>query len=420
MRKLRRRMSQTRGILAAGWCGWVLATGAETPPAASGNATISNVTAGNATAQIMTAANVTLAAAKPLIAVPVVMESRYFQVAAPDYASAQTVLQMARRLEANLGRYFTWPNMEVRAIQVQLVPAAEANFAAPFKVLSEEQGHRVALVRWDADTKFTDVCLAMSSAALARLVAWQNGAAEADKVPDWMKIGFGMQLETSLKPAAQDREVAQAGLLPVLSLRQIMTAKGPYGDTLPVLTVNAYWLLRFLVQEAGDQDRAKPLIQKLAAGQAPADVLLAAFPGKFSDPQSLEMWWAVGYHEMLAERAPPIHSMAQTRALLDGLQAIVVEAGGQDRKIGLDAAWPVRQSARARAALQLQLDSTRAELPWANPVYYNSVWSLAACLQTLLKNDKPAYEAAWQHYTDDRAKAEATQGIIMKALVEAK
>jgi hypothetical protein len=347
---------------------------------------------------------------------PVVLESQFFEVAAPDYASAQTVMRMTRRLQTDLGRYFTWPDVEVRAIQVQLVPAERADFSAPFVVLSENDGHRIALVRWSAATAFRDVCLAMSSATLQQLVSWQSGQAAARQVPDWMKIAFGLELETSLKPAAQDLLAEQAGRMPVLTLRQIMTAKGPYGDALPVLEVNAYWLARFLEEETGGEAATGKLFQALAAGGAPADVLRAQFPGRFAEPEDLDMWWAVGYRDLVEERTPPVQSMAETRELLDSLQAIVVEAGGHDERIGLEAAWPVHSSPRARAALQMQLDEARARLPWSNPVYYNAVWSLAACLETLLKNDEAKYEAAWKQYTQDRAAGEATEYEVDGAL----
>ena len=197
---------------------------------------------------------------------PEVMEGPFFEVAAPDYASAQTVLRMTQRMQENLARYFTWPDVVVRAIQVQMVPAEQANFKAPFLIQSEPDGHRIALVRWDAETKFSDVCLAISSAALEQLEDWQNGHAAAARVPDWLKVAFGMELLISLKPVAVDDLVEQAARLPALTLRQIMTARGPYGDALPVLEVNAYWLARFLRQECADTTAAKTLFRALAAG----------------------------------------------------------------------------------------------------------------------------------------------------------
>jgi hypothetical protein len=405
-----------RDFFFGGWRGWVAAWGL------SGLAALGQATEPMA-ADSTPAGNVTTAAsakgatpAKRPGAGLVVLESQFFEVAGPDYASTQTVMQMTRRLQADLGRYFTWPDMQVRAIQVQLVPVAQADFSAPFVVLAEKDGHRIALVRWSADTKFRDVCLAMSSAALEQLVQWGDGLAAAKQVPDWLKIAFGLELETSLKPGAQDILAEQAGRLPVLTLRQIMTARGPYGDALPTLEVNAYWLARFLQAETGGEGGTRTLYRALAAGQAPSDVLRAQFPGRFAQPEDLDLWWAVGYRELVAGRAPPVQTMAETRALLDDLQAIVVEAAGHDTRIGLEAAWPVHATPRAKAALQMQLDEARARLPWANPVYYNALWSLAACLETLMKNDEGKYEAAWKRYTDDRARAEATEYQVVGAL----
>ena len=392
----------------AGSAGWLGAAAAETP---AGNGTV--------------AANVTATVSAPGAMLPTprlqVLEGAYFEVAGPDYASAVTVLQMSRALQANLAKYFTWPDAgAIRAIQVQLVPVAQADFAAPFKVVAEPRdGHRVALVRWSAATKFSDVCLAMSSAALEQLVAWQAGAAAAGRVPDWLKIAFGEELEAGLKPAMLDELAVQAGSLPSLTLRQIMTAHGPYGDALPVLEVNAFWLARFLAEEArvgNEPEKVPGLFQALAAGAAPAEALRVAFPGKFEDAQSLELWWAVGYRDLVAGHKLPVQSMAQTREALDGWQALVIEVNGHDQKVGLGEAWAVRGTPRAKAAIAQQLAQARAGLPSANPVYYNAVWSLAACLETLQKDDKGGYDAAWKRYQDDRVKAEATETAVMGAM----
>ena len=387
------------GLMAAGSLGLLAAGGAETPAAEPANAP----------------------GAKLLAAKPEVLESDYFEVAGPDYASAVTVLQMARALQSNLAKYFAWPEAgRVRAIQVQLVPVAQADFAAPFKVLAEARdGHRIALVRWSAETKFSDVCLAMSSAALEQLVMWQAGPAAAAKTPDWLRIGFGVELEAGLKPAVLDQLAEQAESVPSLTLRQIMTAHGPYGDALPVLEVNAYWLTRFLQEEArmsGTPEKATALFQALAAGTAPVDALRAAFPGEFTDAQTLEMWWAVGYRDLAARHKLPVQSMAQTRAELDGWQSLVIEVAGHDRKVGLEEAWASRALPQTKAAVQEQLDEARAGLPWANPVYYNAVWSLAACLEALRHDDAAAYQAAWKRYQDDRAKAEATEAEVTAAM----
>jgi hypothetical protein len=186
-----------------------------------------------------------------------------------------------------------------------------------------------------------------------------------------------------------------------------------------VLEVNAYWLARFLEEEAqasGAPAKATALLQALAAGTAPVDALRAAFPGEFTDAQTLEMWWAVGYRDLAARHRLPVQGMAQTRISLDGWQSLVIEVEGHDRKVGLDEAWGLRALPQAKAAVEEQLDQVRAGLPWANPVYYNAVWSLAACLEALQHDDEAAYKAAWKRYQDDRAMAEATEAEVTGAM----
>jgi hypothetical protein len=348
---------------------------------------------------------------------PLVLESKYFEVAGPDYTSVQAVMDMTPRLQTLLARYFAWPDLPARPIQIQLVPAAQAGFAAAFQARPEPDGHGLALVRWNADTKFSDVCLALSAAALESSVAWNNSPPAAKKVPDWLKIAFGIELEVALRPALEDALAEDATRLSALSLRQIMTARGPYGDSLPVLEVNAYWLQRFL-DETSPADSIAPLMQHLAAGDNPASTLRAAFPGQFPDPATLELWWSVGYRDIVARHVQPVAAMGQTRALLDQLETIVVEVSGGDQRLTLDQAWAARASPRVKSALQDCMDQARPALVRANPVYYNALLSLTACFDAILRGSESAYYKAAANYVADRAKAEAIEAQVRTALGE--
>ena len=175
--------------------------------------------------------------------------SPHFEVDAPDAASAQTILRMAESLPDFMEKFFPWPAKLPSHVQIELVPPAQVDFTGPYLIQEDDLGHCAALVRWDAETKFSDVCQAISQASLKSLAVAQDGPDAAAKAPDWLALALGKLLEVGLKPPLIELLSEEGQAVPVLSLRQLMTTPGPYGDAQPVVAINAYWLLRFLVEQ---------------------------------------------------------------------------------------------------------------------------------------------------------------------------
>jgi hypothetical protein len=232
-----------------------------------------------------------------------------------------------------------------------------------------------------------------------------------------MKIAFGEMLEVSLYPAMADHFFEEATHQPSLSLRQIMTAVGPYDrDQRAILGTNAYWLTRFLEDEAGGSAQVAPLLAALAGGAPPPDALRQTCPDRFTDGATLELWWAVGYRDMMSRKTPPLQTMAQTHALLDDLEAIVIEAGGHDQRLSVGDVWNQRTAPRVRAALKTRFDQARAALPTANPVFYNALLSLGTSLEALQRDDATVFRATWKRYQADRTQGEAVMAEVQSAL----
>ncbi len=410
----------------AGLVAWlaqaVLAVAAmETPLPPAANLTATTPTAPATPAPAMAEAPAVQSAQVPgdaLTDLPLQLsESSYFEVVGLDSISVQGVMRMALRLKSILELYFTFPAGSARPIQVKLVPPTLADFSGPFDVRSESSGHRIIRVRWDDKTTISDVCQALSSGALERLAVWRGGVDSGAKVPDWMKVAFGEILEVSLYPAVADDFFEEATRQPSLSLRQIMTATGPYdASQRAVLGVNAYWLTRFLEDEAGGAAQVSPLLVALAGGTPPPEALSQAFPGRFSDGATLELWWAVGYRDMISRKTPPLQTMAQTRALLDDLESMVIEAAGHDQRLSVGDVWSQRTAPKVRAALKTRFDRAREALPTANPVLYNALLSLGTSLEALQHDDATAFRAAWKRYQVDRTQGEAVMAEVQSAL----
>ncbi len=358
---------------------------------------------------------------RKLLGPPIVVESPQFEVDAPDMASAQRMLKMAEQLPGLMDKFLPWPDQPPSQVQIELVPAAQADFAGPFVVNADHVGHCTALVRWGPDAKFADVCQAIAQASLESLAVWHNGPDAAARAPGWLALALGKLLEAGLKPALIE-ELSQQGqtlpqTLPEPSLAQLMKSSRPYGDAQPVVAVYAYWLLRLLDEECPNAAQANVLFSALAGGTDPAKALTAAFPDEFDDPRDLELWWQEGLRDFTFKYSTPAQTMAQSRAQLDQLEYLnLPSAEGGEQHTRLDAAWAGRTDKSVRDTIARELVTGRSLPVEANPVYHNAVVSLLTALEMLHGDDEKKFQAAWAQYLADRAGAETTESGVAAAL----
>jgi hypothetical protein len=352
---------------------------------------------------------------RPLLSPPVVLSAGAFEVDAPDHPSALAVLDLAQHLRTLITRDLPWPDFPDGAIQIQLIPAARANFSGPFAVRKNQDDTCSAFVRWGPNTALSDVCLALGNVMVESVATWRRGPAV--HAPDWLKLAFGKMLEVESKPAIMDEFSADARRQPILSLRQIMTAQNPSADDLPLLALNAYWLACFLEDQCVTSANAVQLFGPLASGADPAQALTKAFPGRFVDARDLELWWEVGYRDIASQHLSLVLSMAQSRALLDRMEyADLPRPNGAVQRTRLDDAWASRTDPTLQQHLTLMMLNAGSLPLQINPVYKNALLSLLRTLTQMSGNDDKTFRAAWTQYLADRADAEADEAGVEKAL----
>ncbi len=352
--------------------------------------------------------------------VTVAPDDSVFEVDAPDLLSANQVLDMAERARSITASFFTWPEKPPTRIQIQLIPTSKVDFAAPYVIKPGENGQPTVLVRWNADTQFSDICRAISSVTLQNIVSWNVGAAVAGQVPDWLKFAFGALLEVSLKQAMADSLSEQAQRFPMLAMRQIMTAHNPTGQDVSILAVNAYWLTLFLNSQCANHNVSHGLFDALATGTDPAPLLGTAFSGQFEDERDLELWWQIGYRDELAALGAPIQTFAQTRAVLDDLERVQIIGSNGPELIRLDQAWAHHADKAFRETIAQTLVHQHTAPGHANPAYKNAVVSVLQALENLRGNSEKDFRNAWKVYQDDRAAGEAIEKTVNAALAEGK
>ncbi len=360
--------------------------------------------------------------ARPLILPPVVRTDAWYAVEAPDDASADLVLTMAQKMREITVRFFTWPDHLPRPVEIQLVPAASANFTDPYEVNWDPSGRFVAQVRWGPESKFSDTCLALGAVTLKSIVVWKDGTTFVDKTPDWLALAMGKMLEVSLKPAVAESLAQQAAELGnlgvVLSLRQITTARGPFNEgEKSVLAVHAYWLARYLEQQCAGPAVAAALFTALAAGANPGLTISTAFPDQFHDVVEFELWWQVGYRDLMRTRIGPVETMAASRARLDRLAFVDLPSkDGAPKHTALSDAWTGREDKTVRDTLAAEVVAGPAMLLQINPVYHNAALSLLSALGKLHGDSEKEFRDAWAQYLADRADAEVYEATVEAAL----
>lgn len=338
-----------------------------------------------------------------------------FEVDAPDFASANRVMEICDRMKVLADKFFTWPDKPGR-IQIQLIPAARANFAGPFVIQPSSSGRPMVLVRWSAETTFFDMNQAVCGVTLQNINYAKDGEI-AGQVPDWLKLGLAAWLEVGFKPALMDQLVDETRRVP-LTMRQIMTARAPTGPDVLILKVNAFWLVMFLNDQCANANVAHALFNALAVGIDPAPLLGTAFPGKFDDPRALELWWQIGLRDELAAHAAPFQSITETRTLLDDLERIQLVRANIPQRVRLDEAWESHADKDVVATLEKTLLSVRYVPNRASPVYKNALVSLMIALQQFHDGDKKAFDFAWKQYLADRSNSEATEDLVNAAMTD--
>jgi hypothetical protein len=356
---------------------------------------------------------------RPLLGPPVVLEEQPFEVDAMDNDSALAILHLAQSLPGIASRFFSWPEIKPATIQIHLVPAAVAEFSGPFVITEESNGHCAVLIRWGPSTQFSDVCLAVATVSLQSIAVSRAGYSAAARAPGWLTLAFGKILEAGLKPPLVEELATQAQDFPVLTLKQLMTPPPvPYDeDAQRVVAVNGYWLARILADGSRNSAVADTLFAALLAGADPARALTDAFPDQFDNPRDLELWWQIGYRDYVRSHAPPVQTMAQSRAQLDRLEYLEIpQKSGGPKPTRLDAAWPARTDAAVRGLIGAEVVQSRSLPVQTNPVYYNALLSLLLALNDLHGDNEKAFRASWAKYLDDRAAAEVTENEVEAAM----
>ncbi|QYY34789.1 hypothetical protein [Ruficoccus sp. ZRK36] len=316
-------------------------------------------------------------------------QNNYFQVAGEDYVSVQFVTHMAEQA-GELG-YSLVPlsNALPLPILVELVPPDKAGFEADFMIRPQPNGDVHVSIRWDEDTRFSQVCQALMSAYLVRCAVWRFGLDAAAEVPDWLELGAGLSLEVQLRPALIDDIVLLSREDEPWPLEQIFALQGIEAMNSPEAQRQCLWLIRFLQNQSPDSEHFNRLMAGFLKNLPPFHLLVSAFPEQLTDEQKTALWWAVGYEMAVRARQTPFYSLNDSLRLLRESASITAEIDGGDVRVRADNLYPYRgNTLMAKAALQ-RVREIKLQLQKVNPVYYNSLLTLGMVYSSWIELPAP-------------------------------
>lgn len=336
-----------------------------------------------------------------------------FQVIGLDFAGIQTVGAISDQMEGLGLHYFPEARALPEPIRVTLSP--DPGFPEPYRISPQPNGNFFIYVRWDADTRFGDVCQALASAFVRRAALWRFGR-EATP-PHWLELALGQLLEARIRPGYADTQREEALARPPMGLEELLAAQGPFGLEQEKVALNAVWFFRLLENRVADRVVFRRALAAFLKGLDPTYILVKVFPRQFAEPGDLEMWWAVGFQAMVRSRETPFFTMEQSRQLVGRLAIVTVDVDGQDQRLAGTPLWTLREREEAASALRQRQREIKLEIQRVNPVYYNALLSLGLFFEAALQAPSEVEaEAANQRFLNDFREAQALELEIKRLL----
>lgn len=331
-----------------------------------------------------------------------VAENPHFLIAGESLAGVTTLNRLSREMTAIAAATFNIPPRFARPVVVQLMPPEAMPGGPPYLISSGPRGGVTIAITWNSETSFEITCEALARGFLRQLGATWKPLPERTGYdpPDWLELGFSLLLEARLRGHLPDYFARLARQRSPRPLADIVGARGPYGTQARDLALDAYWLLRFLRREAGNRRTYQRMLTETMLGKDGYVAILEHYRGHFSDRASLELWWAVGFNDLVRGRQRLVSSPAESRLTVQRLAELTPSWDGITRRVDLAALTHLREREEVREALrQRRLDANLA-LPQINPVYRNALISLIEAYEAYPLGEEP-FNTARQRFTED-------------------
>jgi len=328
-------------------------------------------------------------------------ENRHFIVVGEDFGSARAVVDIADKMQTVARDYLEAPSTFNRKVEVRLVPPGKYTEKQPYRLFEDSRGGVGVLIRWSDDTELNTVCEAIARSYLKYLTTFRFGKEASRDMPDWLELAMSLELRSRVRPGYVEYLSAQAKSQPLVGLRELLTAQSPYRKGRWPTELSAFWLLRHLQREAPEATLFAQFLNFCLSGRDNLELVVNSYRNRFSSPQEMESWWAVGYHFEISRRQNPFFSLEESRENLLNRAFVTVTLEDEEQRLTGQGLWAQREQVSVRRAVAGQLKALGADMTRVNPVYFNAHFALLRSYEALLKGELAVYEAANEDFLKD-------------------
>lgn len=341
-----------------------------------------------------------------------------FHIVGRSFDATQTVAAIAAEM-GGLGMDYFPHSARLDPVVVELRPVddAEAGRLPPFAIAPDAGTQVRVVIYWNERRTFSEVCQALASGFLRRVANVEFGPTAHAHTPAWLELAFAQMLQVRIRPTYIDAQARLARTGERLPVDAIFAAEGPFDPLeMNVLAQNSGWLMRLIESQAQSRRVLRQGLRFVLGGGSPVRALEGMISEDLGNPAERELWWAVGFAQIVRGQTTPVYDLENSRTLIRTMAVVTAAVNGGDRRLTGWAIWEHREMETVALAVNLRLQELKLEIQKINPVYYNAMLSLGLYLEWVLAGVEEAAEKALADFESDLRAAYRLELAITRLL----
>jgi len=311
-----------------------------------------------------------------------------FNVVATSPGAAVRIRDVGNALQNLSARMFDRLPSDFPTPILRLAPPGMGGLAPeePYRIYAESRGVVGAVLRWEESTAFATFCDALTEIWLTQIATYRRESDQPVKVPDFLVRGISLQLQVSLRPASRIflQELGQE--TDPIPLSDLIIPNNADADTIK-FRVASYWLIELINLNLGRPSVIRNYFEGVLTGTPPIESLQNFAPSLRSANDGLELWWAVGYNELVHQEVRPVETRRDSIERLARFSKFDLIVEGQARPVNLREVSEYVENDEVRRLVQMRLRELQQSLPRVHPVFQNASRALVVVLQATLDGD---------------------------------
>ncbi|MFP4353242.1 MAG: hypothetical protein ACLFRP_09225 [Puniceicoccaceae bacterium] len=324
-----------------------------------------------------------------------------FDFVAADPSSLQVARQIGRIVLDVCDRLISSPDERMPTLSVKLVPDGRGDLGdEQIRIYEDLAGDYGLAVAWNEDLPVSLFIQALTESYLRQLVYTSDDRDRAENIPSWLIAAATLRAQIGLRPALVEyfREFGREA--PMLSLEELL-ADRPIEDLNAAERIAAFWFLELVTRTFDNPKRIRSFFDAVAAGRPPLEVLESQTRENPSFANGTEAWWVIGFQDLVHRQTGVVLSIARSGRQLYLLNRFELLDENRPAFTTVAGLWEYRKNPLVRRALSDRLQEIRQMMPRVNPVFYNAFRGLGLQMQALLDDDREAFDASTEEFSDE-------------------